>query len=126
LQRARRGSIRLSTACSCHRPRNPIPAPKPTSSRLTDRKITDSGQKPRNQDQERLLDLGFAAEGTVILPAGYFFMSKYLAFGLNNLGDTADAPRLWAIVGLVVTISVVVHGLTAKPIMHYVDARRRE
>jgi NhaP-type Na+/H+ or K+/H+ antiporter len=50
----------------------------------------------------------------------------YLAFGLNNLGDNADAPRLWAIVGLVVTISVVVHGLTAKPIMHYVDARRRE
>ena len=50
----------------------------------------------------------------------------YLAFGLNQLGDTAEAPRLWAIVGLIVVVSVVVHGLTAKPAMHYVDARRRE
>ena len=50
----------------------------------------------------------------------------YLAFGLNQLGDTAEAPRLWAIVGLIVLLSVVVHGLTAKPAMHYVDVRRRE
>lgn len=40
-----------------------------------------------------------------------------LAFGLNHLGATAEAPRLWAIVGLVVAMSVVVHGLTAKPAM---------
>ena len=50
----------------------------------------------------------------------------YVAFGLNHLGDTGDAPRLWAMVGLVVAMSVVVHGLTAKPVMHYVDAHRRE
>lgn len=50
----------------------------------------------------------------------------YLAFGLNHLGHTAQAPRLWAIVGLIVGLSVIVHGLTAKPAMHYVDVHRRE
>jgi sodium/hydrogen antiporter len=49
----------------------------------------------------------------------------YMAFGLNHLGNTGEAPRLWAIVGLVIALSVVVHGLTAKPIMRYVDAHRR-
>ena len=50
----------------------------------------------------------------------------YVAFGLNHLGNTGDAPRIWAMVGLVIAMSVVVHGLTAKPVMHYVDVRRRE
>jgi sodium/hydrogen antiporter len=49
----------------------------------------------------------------------------YLAFGLNHLGDSEDTARLWAIGGLVITLSVVVHGVTAKPVMRYVDARRR-
>jgi sodium/hydrogen antiporter len=49
----------------------------------------------------------------------------YLAFGLNHLGDSPDSARLWAIGGLVITLSIVVHGVTAKPVMRYVDARRR-
>ena len=50
----------------------------------------------------------------------------YLAFGIEKLGDLADAARLWAIVGLVVTMSVVVHGISAHPAMQHVDAKRAE
>ena len=37
-----------------------------------------------------------------------------------------DAERLWALVGLVVALSVFVHGVTAKPTMGHVDAKREE
>lgn len=50
----------------------------------------------------------------------------YLAFGIGKLGDSADAERLWAIVGLVITLSVVVHGMSAHPAMRHVDTKRRQ
>lgn len=55
----------------------------------------------------------------------------YLAFGIERLGnggivDFDAADRLWAIVGLVVTLSVVVHGVSAQPAMRHVDAKREE
>ncbi|NGP16540.1 cation:proton antiporter [Devosia aurantiaca] len=40
----------------------------------------------------------------------------YLAYGLNH-GEFDEAERLWAILSLVVLISVVMHGLTVTPIM---------
>lgn len=49
----------------------------------------------------------------------------YLAFGVNHLGNGPYSARLWAIGGLVITVSIVVHGVLAKPVMRYVDARRR-
>ena len=50
----------------------------------------------------------------------------YLAFGLENLESFPNAERLWAIVGLVVALSVVVHGVSTQPVMSRVDANREE
>lgn len=44
----------------------------------------------------------------------------YLAYGLNHM-PVADGERLWAIVGLVVLLSVLLHGLTVTPIMRWLD-----
>lgn len=47
----------------------------------------------------------------------------YLAHSMNQMGFT-DGDRLWAIVGLVVIISVVLHGATATPAMRRMDRLR--
>lgn len=47
----------------------------------------------------------------------------YLAYGINHM-EVADAERLWGIVGLVVLLSVLLHGLTVTPIMRSLDKRR--
>ena len=44
----------------------------------------------------------------------------YLAYGLNHM-PVEGGERLWAIVGLVVVISIVLHGLTVTPIMRKLD-----
>jgi NhaP-type Na+/H+ or K+/H+ antiporter len=44
----------------------------------------------------------------------------YLAYGLNHM-PIEDGERLWAIVGLVVLLSVLMHGLTVTPIMRRLD-----
>lgn len=44
----------------------------------------------------------------------------YLAYGLNHM-EVWGAERLWAIVGLVVLISVLMHGLTVTPVMRWLD-----
>jgi NhaP-type Na+/H+ or K+/H+ antiporter len=50
----------------------------------------------------------------------------YLAYGLNH-GDFHRWDRLWAIAGFVVICSILVHGVTATPLMTRIDAwRRRE
>jgi NhaP-type Na+/H+ or K+/H+ antiporter len=50
----------------------------------------------------------------------------YLAYGLNH-GDFHGWGRLWAITGFVVLCSILVHGVTATPLMARIDAwRRRE
>ena len=50
----------------------------------------------------------------------------YLAYGLEKVPPFPNAERLWALVGLVVTLSVFVHGVCAKPTMSHVDAKREE
>ena len=47
----------------------------------------------------------------------------YLAHALNET-EFSGADALWAIVAFVILLSVVVHGVTAAPIMRHVDARR--
>jgi sodium/hydrogen antiporter len=47
----------------------------------------------------------------------------YIAYGLNHAGFP-DAERLWAIVGLIVLLSVLIHGLTVTPIMRSLDRRK--
>jgi sodium/hydrogen antiporter len=44
----------------------------------------------------------------------------YLAYALNHAAF-AEAERLWAIVGLVVLFSIVLHGLTVTPVMRLLD-----
>ena len=44
----------------------------------------------------------------------------YLAYGLNHM-DVAGGERLWAIVGFVVLLSILLHGLTVTPIMRTLD-----
>ncbi len=44
----------------------------------------------------------------------------YLAFGGNHM-ELAEAERLWAIIGLIVLLSVLIHGLSVTPIMRALD-----
>jgi NhaP-type Na+/H+ or K+/H+ antiporter len=49
----------------------------------------------------------------------------YLAHALNE-AEFADADQLWAIVAFVILVSVLVHGISAAPLMKRVDAQREE
>ena len=48
----------------------------------------------------------------------------YLAYGINH-GDFGDSERLWAVVGFIILVSIIVHGVTATPLLARL-ARRRE
>ncbi|MEO6064732.1 MAG: cation:proton antiporter [Lysobacterales bacterium] len=48
----------------------------------------------------------------------------YVAFAINH-AEIVQARELWATVGLVVLLSIVVHGLTATPVMRFLDSTRR-
>ncbi|GHD23145.1 hypothetical protein GCM10016234_38160 [Tianweitania populi] len=45
----------------------------------------------------------------------------YLAYGLNQMEEVEGAERLWAFVGLVILVSILMHGLTVTPIMRLLD-----
>lgn len=66
-------------------------------------------------------DRDWAERGTIaffgIRGIGSFY---YLAHGLNE-GAFADADLLWALVGAVIVISIVVHGITATPVVDRVS-----
>ncbi len=47
----------------------------------------------------------------------------YLAYGLNHV-HIEDGERLWKLVGLVVLLSVALHGLTVTPIMRSLDRQQ--
>lgn len=47
----------------------------------------------------------------------------YLAYGLNHI-HAASAGRLWGVVGLVILLSIVLHGLTVTPIMRSLDRQQ--
>ena len=47
----------------------------------------------------------------------------YIAYGVNH-GEFGSSERLWAITGLVVLVSVVVHGISATPAMRWLDRTR--
>ncbi|HEY4547804.1 MAG TPA: cation:proton antiporter [Pedomonas sp.] len=64
-------------------------------------------------DQSEKLTLAFFG----IRGVGSFY---YLAYGLNHM-TLAGAERLWAIVGLVALLSILLHGLTVTPIMRNLD-----
>jgi len=47
----------------------------------------------------------------------------YLAYGINHM-PVDEVEHLWGIVGLIVLLSVLLHGLTVTPIMRSLDERR--
>ncbi len=47
----------------------------------------------------------------------------YLAYGLNHV-EVADPQRLWGLVGVVILMSVILHGITVTPIMRSLDRRQ--
>ncbi|MBK8839570.1 MAG: cation:proton antiporter [Hyphomonadaceae bacterium] len=47
----------------------------------------------------------------------------YVAYGINH-GSFGSSDRLWAITGLVVLLSVIVHGISATPLMRWMDRSR--
>ncbi|HWW55520.1 MAG TPA: cation:proton antiporter [Sphingopyxis sp.] len=70
---------------------------------------------------------GLRAAGSEKLTIAFFGIRGvgsfyYLAYALNQLAF-ADSARLWAIVGLVVLLSVLLHGLTVTPAMRLLDRR---
>ncbi len=65
--------------------------------------------------RERWVIAGFGIRGI-----GSFF---YLAFGLEK-APFPEAERLWAIVGFVVLVSIVVHGILATPVMKWLDNQK--
>lgn len=48
----------------------------------------------------------------------------YLAFALNH-AQFGDSSRLWAVTGLIVLLSILVHGVSATPLMLWIDERSR-
>lgn len=74
-----------------------------------------------------------------LAPAGgpWWERAAIAFFGIRGLGtlyyagyalshqDWAEGERLWAVLGLVVLGSVLMHGLTVAPCMNWLDARRR-
>lgn len=73
--------------------------------------MTGSGQPWR----ERLLlaFLGIRGVGSVY----------YLAYGINH-GDFGDSERIWAVVGFIILVSILVHGVTATPLLARLTQRR--
>lgn len=48
----------------------------------------------------------------------------YLSYGLNHMSDVAVGDRLWALVGLIILMSILMHGITVTPVMQMLDRRR--
>ncbi|RYD97931.1 MAG: sodium:proton antiporter [Sphingobacteriales bacterium] len=72
--------------------------------------------------------LGFPAEAREKVTLAFFGIRGvgsiyYLAYGINHMA-VPDAERLWAIVGLVVLLSILLHGVTVTPIMRALDRHR--
>ena len=44
----------------------------------------------------------------------------YIAYAVNH-GRFGDSERLWAVTGLVVLMSILVHGVTSTPLMRMID-----
>lgn len=47
----------------------------------------------------------------------------YVAYALNH-GEFGDSERLWAIVGFIILVSILVHGVTAAPLLQRLTRRR--
>ncbi|MFC7738826.1 cation:proton antiporter [Roseomonas sp. GCM10028921] len=72
--------------------------------------------------------IGFRADRSEKLTLAFFGIRGvgsfyYLAYGLNHM-EVTGRERLWGLVGLIVLMSVLLHGLTVTPIMRSLDRRQ--
>lgn len=72
--------------------------------------------------------IGFRADKTEKLTLAFFGIRGvgsiyYLSYGLNRL-DVGDPERLWGLVGLIIVLSILLHGLTVTPIMRSLDRQQ--
>jgi len=72
--------------------------------------------------------IGFGADRSEKLTLAFFGIRGvgsfyYLAYGLNHM-DVAAPERLWGLVGLIVLMSILLHGLTVTPIMRSLDRQQ--
>lgn len=68
---------------------------------------------------------GFPADRSEKLTIAFFGIRGvgsfyYLAYALNRM-ELAEADRLWAIIGITVLFSILLHGLTVTPVMRLLD-----
>lgn len=68
---------------------------------------------------------GFDASASEKLTIAFFGIRGvgsiyYLAYGMNHM-KVEDGERLWAIAGLVILLSILMHGLTVTPVMRLLD-----
>lgn len=70
---------------------------------------------------------GSAAERAAIAFFGIRGLGSlyYAGYALSHHDWGAEAQRVWAILGLTVLVSVMIHGLTVTPVMRWLDRRRR-
>lgn len=68
------------------------------------------GSPHPNRDRALLAFLGIRGLGSVY----------YLAYGLNH-GNFGDSERVWAVLGFIVLTSIVVHGVTATPLLKLLE-----
>jgi NhaP-type Na+/H+ or K+/H+ antiporter len=71
---------------------------------------------------------GFRAERDEKLTLAFFGIRGvgsvyYLAYGLNHM-ETGGENQLWSIVGLIIFLSILLHGLTVTPVMRQLDTSR--
>ena len=69
--------------------------------------------------------IGFKADTSEKLTLAFFGIRGvgsfyYLAYGLNHMPGSGG-ERLWSVMGLVVLLSILLHGLTVTPVMRQVD-----
>jgi NhaP-type Na+/H+ or K+/H+ antiporter len=69
------------------------------------------GHKAGWQERLTLSFFGIRGVGTVY----------YLAYGLNHIGNVEEIDRLWAVVGLIILMSILMHGVTVTPVMRMLD-----
>ena len=73
--------------------------------------------------------IGHGASGTERLALAFFGIRGvgsiyYLAYGLNHMGNVEGSERLWAVVGLIILMSILLHGITVTPAMRGLDRRQ--
>ena len=76
--------------------------------------VAMAGSPHRLRERALMAFLGIRGIGSVY----------YVAYALNH-GEFGDSERLWAMVGFIIAVSIVIHGITASPLLMRLASRRR-